>query len=214
MKSITISIEEYRKVLILRLFLVSIVGFAFLLIATQAYAQQSLKIDDFTLSEVGHNNTVNLRDYRDKKGVVIIFHSNRCPFAKFYDSRIKSLVSKYEKEGVAFLLVNPNVKAGFAEDEALALKVVADNFSPVPYLNDEKHALTMQLKATKTPEVFLLKTLEKDFSVYYSGAIDDNPQVESDVKAPYLEIAIKNMLQDKTQVIRTQRPTGCMIRRR
>ena len=56
------------------------------------------------------------------------------------------------------------------------------------------------LNAHKSPEVFLLKNEGGKFTVVYHGAIDDNAQVESDVRQNYLRSAIDNMLANKKKV--------------
>ena len=50
--------------------------------------------------------------------------------------------------------------------------------------------------------------------VVYSGAIDDNAQVEKDVRHAYLSDAIDIMLANQTIATPEIRPVGCTIRKK
>ena len=50
------------------------------------------------------------------------------------------------------------------------------------------------LGAEKSPSVFLLKNEAGKWSKVYEGAIDDNPQVEAQVKEHYIKNAIESLL--------------------
>ena len=63
------------------------------------------KVSDFSLATVGGGKK-SLSDYSDKKGVVLVFHSISCPFAKLYESRIQSLISEYDSRGIEFLFID------------------------------------------------------------------------------------------------------------
>jgi hypothetical protein len=59
----------------------------------------------------------------------------------------------------------------------------------------------------------LLKNEKGTFRVVYKGAIDDNPQVASDVSRKFLKDAIDNVLQNSAIGKIDIHPTGCVIRR-
>jgi hypothetical protein len=46
--------------------------------------------------------------------------------------------------------------------------------------------LAKLMGATKNPEVFVLRRVEKNWEVLYSGKIDDNPLIEDKVQRQYL----------------------------
>jgi hypothetical protein len=83
-----------------------------------------------------------------------------------------------------------------------------------PYLADADQQAVQLLGAQKTPEAFLLVKQGSGYRVVYSGAIDDNPQVEQDVDNAYLANAIEALLANNTAGIPSQRPTGCMIKKK
>ena len=175
-------------------------------------AQQGT-INDFMLTDAVSGQPVSLSDYQSKKGVLIIFTSNYCPYSKLYDARIASLASSYG-EDIQFLLINPNSPGASSSDsfDKMKAKAKAAGYQH-PYLADKNQEVANLLGATKTPEAFLLKPAASGFRVVYRGAIDDNPQVESGVQEPYLETAIKQLLQNGKVSQPGKRPTGCMIRK-
>jgi hypothetical protein len=69
------------------------------------------------------------------------------------------------------------------------------------------------LDAKKTPEVFLLKPTAGKFMVFYAGALDDNPQVGTDVKQDYLKNNIDKLLAGQLSD-ENVRAVGCSVRRR
>jgi len=84
----------------------------------------------------------------------------------------------------------------------------------VPYLADKDQMLMQGLKATKSSHAFLLKSSGGKFAVFYNGAIDDNAQVEADVRANYLRDAITAMLNNQSVTTAEVRPVGCNIKRK
>ena len=51
-------------------------------------------IKNFTLKSVD-NKKVSLNDYKDAKGFVVVFISNKCPMAKLYSERLNKINDKY-----------------------------------------------------------------------------------------------------------------------
>ena len=43
-------------------------------------------VASFALTNVD-NRTISLADYKNQKGVIVIFNSNHCPFSKAYEDR-------------------------------------------------------------------------------------------------------------------------------
>lgn len=153
---------------------------------------------------------VSLSDFSGKPGVVVIFTGYQCAVDEYYRLRIRELISKYADQ-VPFVLVNSYIEAAEGVDK-MQMEAVANGYT-VPYLADKEQKIMNILGARKSPEVFVLKNNSGSFSVMYSGAIDDNPQLPSGVKERYLDVALANLLSGKS-VITSVRATGCTIRRR
>lgn len=172
------------------------------------------KIADFTLLDVTSNNNFQLSDYGDKQIIVIVFTSNECPYSKLYEERITKLAAQYKDKSVMFVLVNPNNPQNSPEDNAQGMKAKAQARQyAFPYLADPQQKLAARFGALRTPEVFVLKNINGNFILKYKGAIDDNPQVASDVHNNYLKDAIEALLNHDTIKISEMRATGCLIKK-
>lgn len=178
-----------------------------LLVCTAAGAQP---VRDFTLTDVMTGTTVKLSDQATP--VVIIFTGNACAFDNYYAARIQSLVDQFSGK-VQFWLINSSVDAADADDKMVerhrALKYT------MPYLSDKKQEAMEILGAKKTPDAFLLIKSGGTFSAAYHGAIDDNPQVASDVRQSYLKSAIEKVLaSQKVDPTEVRSTGGCTIRKK
>jgi peroxiredoxin len=177
------------------------------LVVAQAYAQ----VPNFSLTNVIDGKTVTLDAYSARDGVVIIFTSNACPYDEYYRGRINKL-SKEFGDKVPVVLVNSSADA---TESVEAMKKAGKQLGlAVPYLADKDQTLMLALKATKSPQAFLLKNAGGKFTVFYNGAIDDNAQVEADVRANYLRDAINALLGNQGVAAPEVRPVGCSIKRK
>ena len=168
-------------------------------------------VGNFTLTNVTNGKPVSLETYPSCAGIAIIFTSNSCPFDEYYRSRIARLATDYS-DRVPILLVNSSVESTDTE-ENMVKKATQLNLK-VPYLADKDQSLMKQLGASRTPQVFLLKNNGGTFSVVYRGAIDDNAQVEADVRHAYLKDAIDILLTNQAIQTPEVRPMGCTIRKK
>jgi hypothetical protein len=184
--------------------------FAVLLMAATGglFAQQ---VSNFTLNNVVNGRPVSLETYPSCSGIAIIFTSNACAFDDYYRGRIAKLATDYS-DRVPLLLVNSSVEP--ADSDENMIKKAAQLNLKVPYLSDKDQSLMKQLGASRTPQVFLLKNSGGSFTVVYKGAIDDNAQVEADVRHAYLKDAIDILLTNQTIQTPEVRPMGCTIRKK
>ncbi len=177
-------------------------------IAANAMAQQ---ISDFSLVNVMNNQAVSPSSYPSCAGLIIIFSTNSCPYDDYYRSRITKLAQTYQDK-VPVLLVNSNADPADSK-ENMQKKAQQLNFS-FPYLADKDQVLMTNLDARKSPEAFLLKNNNGKFNVVYRGAIDDNAQVEADVRHSYLRDAIDIMLTNQKIETSEIRPVGCNLKKK
>ena len=179
----------------------------FLLLATCSIGYS--QISDFQGLDVQTNQSISLSDFDSKKAVVIIFTSNVCPYSVYYEGRITQLIADYSGQ-VQFLLINSHSDDKESASE-MKNKIGAWGID-VPYIADKDGTIKRLFAARKSPEVFILKPSGNDFSIYYKGAIDNNPQVASDVKEKYLKRNLDTLLQGKSAQDSNTRPVGCIIR--
>ena len=170
-------------------------------------------VSDVSLINASDKSEIALSSFANKKGIVVIFTSNYCPFSKLYEDRINDLVNKYASQGIQMVLINSNSPDDNPAEsiEEMAAKVEYSSFS-FPYLSDKERKALDIFKASKTPEAFLLKPSANGFAVVYSGAIDDNPQVADQVREKYLASAIDALIGGRAPARPYVRPVGCIIK--
>lgn len=178
------------------------------LIGFNAFSQQ---VSNFSLVNVLNDQPVSPENFPSCAGMVIIFTSNACPYDEYYRNRVAKLSQAYQ-DRVPVLLVNAHPDPEESK-ENMAKKAKQLNLS-MPYLADKDQTLVTALDVRKSPEAFLLKNNNGKFSVVYRGAIDDNAQVEADVRHNYLRDAIDIMLTNQKIETPEVRPVGCNLRKK
>ncbi|MEL7003713.1 MAG: redoxin domain-containing protein [Bacteroidota bacterium] len=186
----------------------SFIYLVLIVLSIQVGFSQSVK--NFTLTNAVTNQEVSLSDFSDKKAIAIVFTSNICPYSVYYEGRITQLVSEYSSQGIQFLLINSHLE-GKESVEEMANKISTWGMD-VPYLADKDQKVLNQFGARKSPEAYLLRKGGNGFSVFYKGAIDNNPQVANDVKQPYLKMNIEALLNGGSPT-KGSRPIGCSIKK-
>lgn len=148
--------------------------------------------------------------YKDVKGYTIIFTCNTCPWAVGYEDRIIELHNKLASKGYPVIAIQPNDPAAQPGDSFAAMQQRAkEKGFTFPYLMDEGQKIHTQYGATKTPEVYLL---DKDMTLIYTGAIDDNARDASAVTVNYVESAIANYEAGKPADPAMVKAIGCTIK--
>lgn len=178
------------------------------IIGLNTFGQQ---ISDFSLVNVLNGQTISPASFPSCSGLVIVFTSNNCPYDEYYRNRVRQLAQQYNDK-VPVLLVNSHSEANESK-ESMAAKAKQLNLT-IPYLVDKDQKLMTMLDARKSPEAFLLKNNNGNFTVVYRGAIDDNAQVEADVRQHYLRNAIDIMLNNQKVQTAEVRPVGCNIKKK
>lgn len=166
-------------------------------------------VRDFRSFDIVSNDSIVLKNFSSASGVAIIFTSTNCAFDNYYTERIKSLIEEY-KGKIQFVLINSSLGEGESIEKMKEMS--AKRRINAPYLIDRNQLLSTQFEAKKTPEVFLLKSVQGSFTIFYSGALDDNPQVAADVKQNYLKDNIERLLTEKPNT-ENVRAVGCTIRK-
>ena len=189
---------------------------AFLLLASfkpEGGVKVGEKAADFKLKNVDGKIVSLSSNYKDAKGVIVVFTCNHCPFAKKYEDRIIALDKKYKALGYPVVAINPNDPAVEGEDsyENMQKRASARAYS-FPYLFDETQTTAHAYGATKTPHVFILQKSGADFTVKYIGAIDDNSDDATAVKEKYAENAIDALLSGKPVATTNTKAVGCGIK--
>ncbi|WP_026632322.1 thioredoxin family protein [Dyadobacter alkalitolerans] len=158
-------------------------------------------------------NMVSLTDFNNAKGVIVIFTSNHCPFAKAYEDRIIALNNKFAAQGFPVIAINPSDPGTHQDDTFEKMKErAASKGYGYPYLVDESQQVAKAFGAGRTPQVYILQKNGAKFTVRYIGMIDDNPQDPAGVTKLYADEAVSNLLTGKPVVTTITKPVGCAIK--
>ncbi len=143
---------------------------------------------------------------KDKKGTLVIFSCNTCPYAKAWKDRIAEIGKDALKRGLAVAVINANDSKTNKQEDLAAMQM---QLFPFPYVVDETSDVARAFGADKTPDVFLFN---KDKKLVYKGAVDDNAEDAKAVKSPYLKTALNQLLAGEPVKPDVTKSVGCGIK--
>ena len=155
-------------------------------------------------------NEVSIADATGKKGTLVIFSCNACPWAKAWEKRIVEIGNTYPKRGVGVIVINSNDPGRVAEDGYETMQQRAKQRGMhYPYVVDATSDLARAFGATRTPEAFLFDPAGK---LVYHGTIDDNAKEPAKVKERYLQSALKAVMTGQEIALKETKALGCGIK--
>ena len=147
-----------------------------------------------------------------KKGTLVLFICNHCPWVKAWQTRIATLGNAALEKGVGVIAINSNDPAIFPEDSFDEMKERAKEIGyKFPYAVDATSDIARAFGATHTPEVYLFDAKGR---LVYHGAVDDNAKDESAVQHRWLREAVEALAIGKPQPVAETKALGCGIRPR
>lgn len=130
------------------------------------------KAPEFSLPDTITGKTVNLKDYRGNKALLIIFMCNHCPYVKQIKEGLVKYAADYLPKGVGIAAVSSNDVENYPDDSPEKMKEDAEKFGyPFPYLFDETQAVAKAYKAACTPDLFLFN---EKHELVYRGQFDSS----------------------------------------
>lgn len=149
-------------------------------------------------------------DLAGKKGTLVVFTCNACPWVKKWENRIAAIGNAAQKRGIGVVAINandPGVNAGDSYEEMVKrAKKLGLKF---PYAMDGTSAVAVAYGATRTPEAFLFDASGK---LVYHGTIDDNANDARSVKQAYLRQAVDAVVAGKAVPTAQTKSLGCAIK--
>ncbi len=166
------------------------------------------KAPDFNLPATD-GKYYSLKSFNNKKGLIVIFSCNHCPYVQAYEERIKQIQNDFEKD-IYVVAISSNEDVNYPEDsfEEMKKRAAQKQFN-FPYLRDETQEIAILYGATHTPEIFLF---DQKRELVFHGKIDDNWQDEKSVRTKYLRNAIEEMLSGKKISVPETFTIGCTIK--
>jgi peroxiredoxin len=169
-------------------------------------------VADFKLKNTD-GKMVALSDYKNAKGVIVIFDCNTCPYSKAYNERIIELNKNYASKGFPVIAIQPNdptISPGDSYEEMV--KLAKKKNYEFPYLFDETQSVAKAFGATNTPHVYILKKEGNGFQLKYTGSIDDSAKDASAVSKKYVEEAVNSILGGGNVTTEKTKAIGCTIK--
>lgn len=128
----------------------------------------------------------------NSKDVIFFFIDKSCPYAELYKKRIENLILTYPK--IQFFCFG-SMKLSQTEN-------LIQN-------DDKKKVLKNTFQINKNPSSIYYSMKGNIMKRVYFGAIDDNPQLEQDVRHSYLREAIESIKKNKGVQFDNIQPMGC-----
>ena len=151
-----------------------------------------------------------LADYADKQVVVVTFSCNHCPYVMAWEDRIIQVQADFADKGVQLIAISANDVQKYPADSFPKMKERArEKGFNFPYLYDESQEVARFYGAERTPEFFVF---DRARVLRYHGALDDNYDDPSAVKAQYLRNALESVLAGETPAVPETPPVGCTIK--
>jgi len=169
----------------------------------------ALPMGDVAMKNVD-GREVTLAGSAGKKGTLVIFLCNHCPWVKLWQPRIADVGNAALRQGFGVVAVNGNDPADYPEDEFPVMvqraKEVGYRFA---YAVDATSDVARAFGATKTPEAFLFDASGR---LVYHGAIDDNAKDAKAVKSRWLANALAAVAAGKPVKVAESKALGCTIK--
>ncbi len=145
-----------------------------------------------------------------KKGLLVAFTCNHCPYAIAVWPRLVRLVSYAKSLGMNTVGINPNIHPGYPEDAPDKMKGKIKEWGiTFPYLIDDTQEIAKTFQAQCTPDLYLF---DSNHNLVYHGRFDDNWKDETKVQKEELKEAIECLAHGKP-ISPNQYPSmGCSIK--
>ena len=166
---------------------------------------------DFKLIDTVSDELLSLDQLKGKKGTVIFFICNHCPFVIHVNQELVKMAKEYASKGIGFIAISSNDVINYPQDSPEIMKKVALELGyPFPYLYDESQEVAKAFDATCTPDTYVF---DKDLKLVYRGQIDNSrPGNRLPVTGADLRQALDLLLADKEISVQQKPSMGCNIK--
>jgi peroxiredoxin len=165
---------------------------------------------DFSIPDY-NGQVISRDDFRGKRGLLIVFMCNHCPYVKHVAPELAKLADEYQSRDIAVVGISSNDASAYPEDAPDKMKQeAADQGYHFPYLYDESQQVAHAYKAACTPDFFLF---DANFQLVYRGQLDDTrPKQGTLPNGSDLRAALDALL-NQQPIPALQKPSiGCNIK--
>ena len=130
------------------------------------------KAIEFDLPDVITGEKVSLNQVSKKKGLVVIFICNHCPYVIHVIDQIVKLANDYLNKEIGFVAISSNDVVNYPDDDPKKMKLFAEEKDfPFPYLYDESQDIAKLYDAACTPDYSVFNS---ELNCVYRGQLDDS----------------------------------------
>ena len=148
-----------------------------------------------------------------KKGSLVMFICNHCPFVKHVNEEIVNLSNEIMGNDIGVIGINSNdsTQEKYAEDSIDKMREYADNLGyNFPYVVDEVQSVAKNFTAQCTPDFFLF---DSDQNLVYRGQLDGSrPGNDVPTNGDSLRSAIQALLNNEDPISEQLPSMGCNIK--
>ncbi|WP_242086115.1 thioredoxin family protein [Aestuariivivens sediminis] len=166
---------------------------------------------DFSLKDTVSDTFMGLKDLKGRKGTVVMFICNHCPFVIHVNQGLVSVANDYIEKGIGFVAISSNDVVNYPQDSPDNMKIHAKREGyPFPYLYDETQDVAKAYDAACTPDLYVF---DASLQLIYRGQLDDSrPGNGIPVTGNDLRHALDCLIENKDNS-RPQKPSiGCNIK--
>ena len=164
-------------------------------------------VDNFKLPDQ-NGKSHELYRSSDKKAIVVMIQGNGCPIVRHAMATLKEVRTKYQPQGIEFLLLNSNL-----QDNRDSIAAEAKEFEyDIPILVDSAQAVGEALGVQRTSEVFVIDP--RGWKLVYRGPLDDRVSYEKQrPKATnnYLIDALDDVVAGRAVRVSKAEGVGCIV---
>jgi len=165
----------------------------------------------FELADTVSGQIVSADTADGKKGLLVMFICNHCPFVKHVNDELVKLGKDYANTDIGIVAINANDVDNYPDDAPDKMKVNAEALGyKFPYLYDATQAVAKAYAAACTPDFYLF---DQDRKLVYRGQLDDSrPDNGIPVTGKDLRAAIDALLAGGRPSTDQKPSIGCNIK--
>jgi peroxiredoxin len=163
-----------------------------------------------------NGKTYSLKDFSNKKAVLIIFMCNHCPYVIPKIDEINRIAQDFKDKGLIVVGINSNESENYPEDSFEKMQEYTQKWNAeFLYLHDESQEVAKAYGAVCTPDPFLLvncKDHERkdEFKLVFHSRIDDNHGDTGSSEEMYK--GVRELLDTGKVTLEEQASMGCSIK--
>ncbi len=167
------------------------------------------KAVDFSLPAT-NGKSYSLQDAMGKKGLVVMFISNHCPYVKSIQSKLVRDMADLKTYGIGSIAIASNDVENYPEDDMDQMQNIAQSLAyPFPYVQDKTQTIARAYDAVCTPDFF---GFDANLTLCYRGRLDDSGMQVTENRHRDLFEAMKQ-LATTGKITTKQHPSmGCSIK--